>query len=101
MKIFKIINYLFIAYKSIYSVQDTQKWILMIDKLVNYKSKCPPEMLVTEVEEMIRDCVRSRKTAMLKDFKALDMCNVGIVCKDDFRNVLSKFVFRLTDKQVI
>lgn len=79
--------------------EDTKKWISMVDKLVKFKSKCPTEMLASEVEEMLRDCIQSRKTSMLKDFKALDVCNVGVVGKDDFRNILSKFTFRLTDSQ--
>ncbi|GFT80125.1 EF-hand calcium-binding domain-containing protein 6 [Nephila pilipes] len=79
--------------------EDTQKWVSTIDKLATYKSRCPPELPVDEVEEIMRECVQSRKTAMLKDFKALDICNVGVACKDDTRNILNKFAFRFNDKQ--
>lgn len=73
----------------------------MVDKLVDFKSRCPPEMPVCEVIELLRDCVQSRKQGMLKEFGILDVCNVGIVCKEDFRKVLDKYAFRLTDSQVI
>ncbi|GFY62989.1 EF-hand calcium-binding domain-containing protein 6 [Trichonephila inaurata madagascariensis] len=49
--------------------EDTQKWVSTIDKLAHYKSRCPPELPVDEVEEILRECVQSRKTAILKDFK--------------------------------
>lgn len=55
---------------------------------------------MSEADEMLRDCVQSRKTAMLKDFKTLDVCNIGAVGKDDTKNILSKFAFRFNDKQV-
>ncbi|XP_055951550.1 EF-hand calcium-binding domain-containing protein 6-like [Argiope bruennichi] len=79
--------------------EDTKKWVSTIDKLATFKSRCPPELPVDEVEEILRECVQSRKTAMLKDFKALDVCNVGVACKDDARNILNKFSFRFSDKQ--
>lgn len=58
-------------------------------------------MPVCEVEELLQESIRSKKTAMLKDFKSLDVCNVGVACKDDVKNLLSKFAFRLTDNQVM
>ncbi|KFM59230.1 hypothetical protein X975_23272, partial [Stegodyphus mimosarum] len=36
---------------------------------------------------------------MLKDFKTLDVCNVGVACKDDAKHVLNKYAFRFSDKQ--
>ncbi|GIY16801.1 EF-hand calcium-binding domain-containing protein 6 [Caerostris darwini] len=79
--------------------EHTRKWVSTIDKLATYKSRCPPELPVDEVEEILRECIQSRKTAMLKDFKTLDVCNVGVACKDDARNIFNKFSFRFNDKQ--
>ncbi|XP_054717444.1 EF-hand calcium-binding domain-containing protein 6-like [Uloborus diversus] len=78
---------------------DMKKWVAMVDKLVTFKSRCPPELPVDESEEMLYDCVRARKTGMLKDFKSLDLCNVGVVCKDDVKTVFKKYAFRFNDKQ--
>ncbi|XP_054717442.1 EF-hand calcium-binding domain-containing protein 6-like [Uloborus diversus] len=78
---------------------DMKKWVATVDKLVTFKSRCPPELPVDESEEMLYDCVRARKTGMLKDFKSLDLCNVGVVCKDDVKTVFKKYAFRFNDKQ--
>ncbi|CAL1284062.1 unnamed protein product [Larinioides sclopetarius] len=86
------------AYKKLPG-EDTKKWVSTIDKLATFKSRCPPELPVDEVEEILCECIQSRKTAMLKDFKALDVCSVGVACKDDARNILNKFSFRFNDKQ--
>ncbi|XP_015913325.2 EF-hand calcium-binding domain-containing protein 6 isoform X1 [Parasteatoda tepidariorum] len=79
--------------------EDAKKWTAKVNKLATYKSRCPPELPLDEAEEMLRECVQSRKSAMLRDFKTLDVCNVGVICKDDVRNVFSKFSFRFNDKQ--
>ncbi|KAG8185328.1 hypothetical protein JTE90_008233 [Oedothorax gibbosus] len=79
--------------------EDTKKWVSTVKKLSTFKSRCPPELPIEEAEQMLRECVVSRKTAMLKDFEALDVCNVGVACKEDARSVLNKFSFRFNDKQ--
>ncbi|XP_035227514.1 EF-hand calcium-binding domain-containing protein 6-like [Stegodyphus dumicola] len=81
------------------SNEDADKWVAIVEKLVTYKSRCPPELPIDEVEELLRDCVCARKSAMLKDFKTLDVCNVGVACKDDAKHVLNKYAFRFSDKQ--
>lgn len=82
-----------------YPEEDTGKWVATVEKLAPFRSKQPPALAVEEVEEMLRDGVRTKKKGLLKDFKILDICKVGIAYKDDVRRLFNKYALRMNDHQ--
>ncbi len=57
-------------------------------------------MTVDEVQERLHESITTHYYNLAKDFAEVDYAKIGVVPKDDFRAVLQKHVFRLTDEQV-
>ena len=58
-------------------------------------------LLTTEqVQEQVREKVTQNFTGFARAFADVDYARIGVVSKDDFRDVLTKYAFRLSDDQV-
>lgn len=57
-------------------------------------------MPIDEVEERLREAVMAHPYNLVQAFKEADFANMGVVSKDDFKSVLNKNLFRLSDEQV-
>lgn len=57
-------------------------------------------MPINEVLEQLRETIAAHYYNMVSIFEDMDYGGIGVVTKDDFRGVITKQVFRLTDEQV-
>ena len=61
----------------------------------------PPQPLtMEEVTEYLRELVTSKYQQMARAFADIDYAKIGVVPRDDFREVIYKFTMRLTKEQV-
>ena len=64
------------------------------------RSQTPHLMGTDEVEVKLREAVMAHPYNLAQAFQEADFANMGVVSKDDFKSVLSKNLFRLSDEQV-
>lgn len=57
-------------------------------------------MPVDEAEERLREAVQAHPYNLAQAFNDADYANMGVVSKDDFKNVIDKTLLRLSDEQV-
>ncbi|UYV62206.1 hypothetical protein LAZ67_1008215 [Cordylochernes scorpioides] len=78
--------------------EETTRWLRDVSKLV---SQAPKHRKVPlgeeEALEMVREGVRARYNALLRDLRQVDHCSTGLVAAQDFRRVLNRNVVRLSD----
>ena len=57
-------------------------------------------MPIDEVQERVREAVHAHFYTLANLFKEIDYANIGVISKEDFRDVMDKNVMRFTDEQV-
>ena len=57
-------------------------------------------MPIDEVEEKLREAVKAHAYNLTAAFTEADYANLGVVSKEDFKNIINKYLFRLSDEQV-
>ena len=60
----------------------------------------PQLMSIDEVQERLYETIQAHYVSLSNAFAEMDYAQIGVVPKDQFRETLNKFVFRLTDEQV-
>ena len=57
-------------------------------------------MNMDQVQQMLREKVTQNFSGFSRAFADVDYARIGVISKDDFREVLSKYAFRLSEDQV-
>ncbi|XP_053398276.1 EF-hand calcium-binding domain-containing protein 6-like [Mercenaria mercenaria] len=78
-------------------LQDSERWLASLQKSI--RSQTPHLMAIDEVEEKLREAVMANPYNLTQAFQEADFANMGVVSKDDFKSVLNKQLFRLSDEQ--
>lgn len=77
--------------------KDSERWLASLQK--SLRSQTPYLMPIDELEERLREAVMAHPYNLIQAFKEADFANMGVVSKDDFKSVVSKNLFRLSDEQ--
>ncbi|KAL3881564.1 hypothetical protein ACJMK2_027990 [Sinanodonta woodiana] len=92
------VNYvLFLDTYTMSEQEDTERWIASLQK--SLKDSMPYLRPVDEVHERLQETVSAKLYDLTNAFSEADYANLGVVSKEDFRNILNKHVFRLSDEQ--
>ncbi|XP_066264763.1 EF-hand calcium-binding domain-containing protein 6-like isoform X1 [Branchiostoma lanceolatum] len=75
----------------------TQNWLEDIQKAA--KPKSPQELAMQEVQARVQEAVSARFYAFARSFAEVDYAKIGVVAKEDFRDILNKNAIRLSDDQ--
>ncbi|XP_046566155.1 EF-hand calcium-binding domain-containing protein 6-like [Haliotis rubra] len=78
--------------------QDQERWLGILQESMKGRQGTQL-MAVDEVQERLQEAVTAHYYNLDRDFADIDYARIGVVPKDDFREVLQKHVFRLTDDQ--
>ena len=78
--------------------QDAEKWLTALQKQM--LDQAQPLMPIDEVQERVREAVHAHFYTLANLFKEIDYANIGVISKEDFRDVMDKNVMRFTDEQV-
>lgn len=65
------------------------------------RDQSPHVLSLEEIQENMRELVTARFQPLSKAFSDNDYAKIGVIAKDDFREVVNQFTIRLTDEQVI
>lgn len=57
-------------------------------------------MPIDEVQERLREAVHAHFYTLANFFKERDYANIGVISREDFKDVMDKNVMRFTDEQV-
>ena len=57
-------------------------------------------MTMDDVHAALRELVTARMYSIVQAFANIDYAGIGVVAKQDFRDILNKHVIRLSDEQV-
>ncbi|XP_052809717.1 EF-hand calcium-binding domain-containing protein 6-like isoform X2 [Mya arenaria] len=79
------------------AMKDSERWLASLTKSI--RSQTPHLMPVDEVEERLREAVSSNPYNIAQAFTESDYANMGVVSKDDFKTIVNKNLFRMTDDQ--
>ena len=60
----------------------------------------PHIMTMDEVRDTMKELIPARYHALAKGFAENDYAKIGVVAKDDFKEILFRFTVRLSDEQV-
>ncbi|KAI8489383.1 EF-hand calcium-binding domain-containing protein 6 [Branchiostoma belcheri] len=75
----------------------TQNWLEDVQKAA--KPKSPQELAMQEVQSRVQEAVSARFYAFARSFAEVDYAKIGVVAKEDFRDILNKNAIRLSDDQ--
>lgn len=89
---FLTINYLILPSK------DADKWIQMINRRL--RAETPGGVTEEEVTSYLKEQVASKYHHLAKAFSEIDYARIGVVTRDDFRNLLNNQNIRVNDEQV-
>lgn len=78
--------------------QDAEKWLTALQKQM--RDQAQTLMPIDEVQERVREAVHAHFYTLANLFKEIDYANIGVISKEDFRDVMDKNVMRFTDEQV-
>lgn len=78
--------------------QDAEKWLSALQKQMRDQSQTL--MPIDEVQERLREAVHAHFYTLANLFKEVDYADIGVISKEDFRDVMDKNVMRFTDEQV-
>ncbi|XP_041351388.1 EF-hand calcium-binding domain-containing protein 6-like [Gigantopelta aegis] len=70
-------------------LEDSTRWLM----------NKPQLMTIDEVQERLQESIQAHYVSLSNAFAELDYAQIGVVPKDQFRDTLNKFIFRLTDEQ--
>ncbi|KAL4233424.1 EF-hand calcium-binding domain-containing protein 6 [Mactra antiquata] len=92
------VNYcLFLDGYTMSEQEDSDRWLASLQKSI--RSQTPYLMPVDEMEERLHEAVMARPYDVTQAFQEADFANMGVVSKDDFKTVVNKTLFRLSDEQ--
>lgn len=92
------VNYsLFLDSYTMSEQEDSDRWMASLQKA--FRSQTPHLMPIDEVEERLREAVKANSHMLTQAFTEADYASLGVVSKDDFRTIIDKNVFRLSDEQ--
>ncbi|XP_033107844.1 EF-hand calcium-binding domain-containing protein 6-like isoform X2 [Anneissia japonica] len=81
------------------SEQDlAQNWFESLQKQEK-KDLSPQQISLMEIQNELREMVAARQELFMERFSGIDYANIGVVTRDDFRNVINELAFRLNDAQ--
>ena len=78
--------------------QDAERWLANLQKQL--RNQTPSLMPVDEVQERLHEVVMGHFYTLARLFAEIDYAKIGVIAKEDFREVLDNHVIRLTDEQV-
>lgn len=78
--------------------QDAEKWLSALQKQMRDQSQTL--LPIDEVQERLREAVHAHFYTLANLFKEVDYADIGVISKEDFRDVIYKNVMRFTDEQV-
>lgn len=78
--------------------QDAEKWLSALQKQMRDQSQTL--LPIDEVQERLREAVHAHFYTLANLFKEVDYADIGVISKEDFRDVMDKNVMRFTDEQV-
>nr|XP_022292188.1 EF-hand calcium-binding domain-containing protein 6-like isoform X2 [Crassostrea virginica] len=94
----KSINYvLFLENYAMSDQEDAEKWLTALQKQM--RDQAQTLMPIDEVQERVREAVHAHFYTLANLFKEIDYANIGVISKEDFRDVMDKNVMRFTDEQ--
>ena len=77
---------------------DPEAWVEKLRRQLREDS--PHIMTMEEIQDTMKDMIPNRYYALAKGFAENDYAKIGVVAKDDFKEILFRFTIRLTDEQV-
>ncbi|GFV46902.1 EF-hand calcium-binding domain-containing protein 6 [Trichonephila clavipes] len=80
--------------------ENEEKWAVCVKKLTIAQDGSAKKLSNEEVLRHVKEAVRAQKEIFLKEFKNHDYCNAGIVKKEVFSKLISKYICRLTNEQL-
>lgn len=92
----RLVSDSFIWFQSFFA-QDPHTWVRAMEKL-DYTT--PEPLTMEEVMQKIRELVTSKYQEIAQAFADIDIAKIGVVPRDNFREVLYRFTLRLTKEQV-
>ncbi|XP_071941657.1 EF-hand calcium-binding domain-containing protein 6-like [Antedon mediterranea] len=82
------------------SEQDlAQNWFESLQKQEKKKTLSPQEINLLDIQRELKEAVAGRQDMFMERFTSLDYANIGVVTRDDFKNVINELAFRLNDSQ--
>ncbi|XP_006816237.1 EF-hand calcium-binding domain-containing protein 6-like [Saccoglossus kowalevskii] len=74
-----------------------QNWLESVQKVA--KDASPRPMGVDEIQMRLQEIISARFYQFAERFSEIDYAKIGVIAKDDFRDVIQDSAFRLTDSQ--
>ncbi len=75
-----------------------ETWIESIQKAE--KPSIPEPITMDDIHQVMQEVVSARQSRFNDAFAAIDYANIGVISKEDFRQVLNEVAFRMTSDQV-
>jgi len=67
----------------------------------NIRAQTPQMMTLDDIQQNLRESVTSHFYSLARAFSDVDYAGIGVVSKEDFREVIAKNAFRMSDEQVM
>ena len=78
--------------------QNLKRWMEQAEKALDDEGL--GLLNIDQVQEQVREKVTQNFSGFARAFADVDYARIGVVSKDDFRDVLTRYAFRLSDDQV-
>jgi Ca2+-binding EF-hand superfamily protein len=77
--------------------QEAKRWLETISQNIQ---DGPRNMTMSQIQDLLTEKVSANYQAFVSSFTDVDYARIGVISKDDFREVLNKNFVRLSEEQV-
>ena len=78
--------------------QDADKWIETINRRM--RAETPAVLTEEEVNAYLQEQIAAKFYKLAKAFTEVDYARIGVVSREDFKEIMNQFTIRLNDEQV-
>ncbi|XP_069133814.1 EF-hand calcium-binding domain-containing protein 6-like isoform X1 [Argopecten irradians] len=92
------VNYLmFLDNNTLSGSEDAERWLANLTRNIN--AQTPSLNSMEDIQSRLRETVVAHFYTLARAFNDLDYAGIGVVSKEDFREVINKTAFRITEEQ--
>ncbi|OWF48504.1 EF-hand calcium-binding domain-containing protein 6 [Mizuhopecten yessoensis] len=92
------VNYLmFLDNNTLSGSEDAERWLTNLTKTIN--AQTPSLNSMEEIQTRLKETVAGHFNTLARAFSDLDYAGIGVVTKEDFKEVINKTAFRITEEQ--